>query len=271
MTAGTAVAGGVRGWAGELLRRRDLLYMLTWREIKVKYKQSVMGFLWAIFMPIVIVAAGLTVRYAAASIAGRELRLEDFVLVSVKAVPWAFFVSTIRFASNSLIANQNLVTKIYMPREIFPLASVLSQLVDFAVAGAVLVVIMAIAGVPFHAGLLLVPGLIVLLVLLATACGVFLSAAALFFRDVKYIVEVILTFAIFFTPVFYEVALFDRWATLLMLNPVAPLLEGIGAVASGRPLPEAGWFAYSAIVSIVGCAAALLFFKKLEPYFAESV
>lgn len=265
------MSGGVRHWAAELVRRRDLLYTLTWREIKVKYKQSVMGFLWAIFMPIVIVCAGLTVRFAAARLSGTPLKLEDFVLVSVKAVPWAFFVSTIRFASNSLIANTNLVTKIYMPREIFPIASVLSQLLDFAVACTVLIVVMIVVGVPLRPSLLWVPALLVLLVLLATALGVFLSAAALFFRDVKYIVEVILTFAIFFTPVFYEVGLFDRWATLLMLNPVAPLLEGLGAAVAGRPMPAPGWFAYSAALSIGGCAAALVFFKKLEPYFAESV
>jgi ABC-type polysaccharide/polyol phosphate export permease len=262
---------GVRDWAAELVRRRDLLITLTGREIKVKYKQSVMGFLWAIFMPIVIVCAGLTVRYAATRLSGGTLKLEDFVLVSVKAVPWAFFVSTIKFASNSLIANQNLVTKIYMPREIFPLAAVLSQLVDFAIAAAVLAVVMAVAGVPLRAAMLWLPVLMALLVLLATALGVFLSAAALFFRDVKYIVEVILTFAIFFTPVFYEVALFDRWASLLLLNPAAPLLEGIGAAVAGRPLPAAPWLAYSAAVSALGCVAALVLFKRLEPYFAESV
>jgi ABC-type polysaccharide/polyol phosphate export permease len=262
---------GVRRWASELLRRRDLLFMLAVREIKVKYKQSVMGFLWAVFMPIVIVAAGLVIRFATARLSGTALKLEDFVLVSVKAVPWAFFVSTIRFASNSLITNTNLVTKIYMPREMFPIAAVLSQLVDFAIASSVLIIVMIVVGVPFRVDLLWIPSLVALLVLLATGLGLFLSAAGLFFRDVKYIVEVILTFAIFFTPVFYEAALFDQWATLIMLNPVAPVLEGIGAAAAGRPLPAFGWFVYSGTVAVGGCIAAMVFFKKLEPYFAESV
>jgi lipopolysaccharide transport system permease protein len=265
------VAGGVRGWAGELFRRRDLLYMVTWREIKVKYKQSVMGLLWAILMPIVIVSAGLTVRFAFARLSGTTLKLDDLVLVTVKAVPWAFVVSSIRFASNSLIANGNLVTKIYMPREIFPIASVLSQLMDFGVASLVLAVVLLVTGVPLRPGLLWVPVLLLLLILFTTALGLFLSAAALFFRDVKYIVEVILTFAIFFTPVFYEVGLFGRWAWVLLLNPVAPLLEGLGAAATGRPMPAAGWFVYAAVVSIGGCFASVAFFKKLEPYFAESV
>ena len=249
----------------------DLLYMLAWREIKVKYKQSVMGILWAIFMPIVIVCAGLTVRYAAASLSGRGLALDDLVLVSVKAVPWAFFVSAIRFSSNSLISNSTLVTKIYMPREIFPIAAVLSQLVDFAIAAAVLSLLMIVVGPPLHATVLWIPVMMLLLILLATGLGLFLSAAALFFRDVKYIVEVILTFAIFFTPVFYEVSMFDRWAPLLLLNPAAAPLEAIGAAATGRPFPALEWFAYSGLIAIGGCLVAFRFFKRLEPYFAESV
>ena len=265
------MAGAVGQWAGELMRRRDLLYMVTWREIKVKYKQSVMGFLWAILMPLVIVSAGLTVRFAFARLSGAKLQLDDLVLVTVKAVPWAFFVSAVRFASSSLIANANLVTKIYMPREIFPVAAVLSQLMDFVVAGVVLVVFLALVGVPLRAELLWIPPLLILLILLTAALGLFLSAAALFFRDVKYLVEVILTFAIFFTPVFYEVHFFGRWATLLLLNPVAPLLEGLGAAATGRPLPAPIWLAYSATVAIGGAIAAMAFFKKVEPYFAESV
>jgi ABC-type polysaccharide/polyol phosphate export permease len=264
-------ARSTRGSVLELYRRRDLLYLFTWREIKIKYKQSVMGLLWAVLMPIVIIFAGLTVRYAFARLGGTTLRRDDLVLVSVKAVPWAFFVSSIRFASNSLITNANLVSKIYMPREIFPVSSILSQLMDFVVASAVLVVILTIVGAQFRVGVLWMPVLILLLILIATAVGVFLSAAALFFRDVKYIVEIILTFAIFFTPVFYEVSLFGRWSSVLLLNPVAPLLEGLGAAATGRPMPAPIWFAYSAIVATGGCLLSLAFFRKVEPYFAESV
>src|SRR5690242_4062087 len=94
----------------ELLERRDLLYMITWREIKVKYKQSVMGILWAVLMPLVIVCAGLLVRYAFATVSGTPLALSDLTSVTVKAVPWAFFVSVLRFGTNSLVANTNLVT-----------------------------------------------------------------------------------------------------------------------------------------------------------------
>jgi len=264
------MAGSFAGWLAELIQRRDLLYMMTWREIRVKYKQSVMGFLWAILMPIVIVSAGLMLRFAYTSLSGTALKRDDLVMVTVKAVPWAFFVSSVRFASNSLIQNTNLVTKIYMPREIFPIASVLSQLMDFAIASVVVLVVLVVVRVPVNLGQLWIPPLLLALVLLTGALGIFLSAAALFFRDVKYLVEVVLTFAIFFTPVFYEVSLFGRWSNILLLNPIAPLLEGLGAAATGRPMPGLGWVGYSAVVAVGGLLASLAFFKKVEPYFAES-
>lgn len=255
----------------EMFERRDLLYVLAWREIKIKYKQSIMGFLWAILMPTVIVGAGFTVRYAFNQLSGTALKPEDLILVTVKAVPWAFFVSTIRFASNSLISNANLVTKIYMPREFFPIASVLSQLVDFIVASAVVAIVLLFLGTTIRVGFLWIPVLVLLLILFTSALGIFLSAAGLFFRDVKYIVEVFLTFAIFFTPVFYEVNLFGRWSHILLLNPVAPLLEGIGALTIGRPMLAPVWYIYSAIISVAGFLASMIFFKKVEPYFAENV
>ena len=122
----------------ELFDRRDLLYIVTWREIKIKYKQSVMGMAWAVLMPCIIVCAGLIVRFAFARLSGNPLTLADLAFVAVKAAPWAFFVSALRFGANSLVANTNLVTKVYMPRLVFPIAAVFSQLFDFVVAGVVI-------------------------------------------------------------------------------------------------------------------------------------
>lgn len=255
----------------ELIARRELLYMIAWREVKIRYKQSVMGFLWAILMPALIVSAGILVKFAFAQLSGDPLGREEIAIVSVKAVPWAFFVAAIRFSSLSLISNANLVQKIYMPREIFPAASILSQLVDLCVAAAVLTVILAVIRIGVTIQLLWVPVLLVLLILLSTGIGIFLSAAGLFFRDVKYLVEVFVTFAIFFTPVFYEVSVFGDWANLLMLNPVAPILEGLGAVVVFHRPPPEGWLIYSAAVSVIGCLGSLVLFKRMEPYFAESV
>jgi lipopolysaccharide transport system permease protein len=265
----TAIRGMGRG-LGELLAWRDLLYMMTWREIRIKYKQSIMGMLWAVLMPTVIVLAGVVVRFGFSLLSGQPLQTGDVASVTVRAVPWAFFVSSLRFATNSLIANSTLVTKIYLPRETFPLAAVLSQLMDFVIASGVLVIVLAVLRVGVSVQLLWVPVLVLILVVFTVGLSLLLSAGSLFFRDVKYLVEVILTFAIFFAPVFYDAEMFGRWATVLMLNPVAPLLEGFHNVIVLHVPPSLPWLGYSATMSLLILAAGLAVFQRLEPYFAES-
>jgi ABC-type polysaccharide/polyol phosphate export permease len=255
----------------EVLDRRDLLYMLTWREIKVRYKQTVMGMLWAVLMPLVIVCAGLVVRFAFAKVSGTPLALSDLTSVTVKAVPWAFFVSALRFGTNSLISNTDLITKVYLPRVIFPLAAVFSQLVDLLIAGVVVSLFLVVVGTGFSVYLLWLPVLLAPLIVLAVAFAIVLSAASLFFRDVKYIVEVFLTFAIFFTPVFYDSSLFGPWAPLLLLNPVSPLLEGLSTAVILHRSPSLLWISYSLVVTALLITVAVTTFTKLEPFFAESV
>ncbi|MFI5315531.1 MAG: ABC transporter permease [Myxococcota bacterium] len=255
----------------ELIERRDLLLIMTGREIKVKYKQSVMGMLWAVLMPIVIVCSGFIVRFALAGVSGKPVVLTDLTAVAVKAAPWAFFVSTLRFGTSSLINSSHLVTKIYLPRLIFPLAAVLSQLLDFAIAAAAVAIFLAIARAGVSVQLLWLPLLLGALVLLATSLAILFSAASLFLRDVKFIVDVFLTFAIFFTPVFYESSLFGNLAPLLLANPVSPLLEGISTVVIQHAAPSLPWVAYSCAVSVGLFAISLTAFKRLEPFFAESI
>ena len=254
-----------------VIARRDLLYMLIWRDIAIKYKQTLMGVLWALLIPLVIVAAGVLLRAGMSFLTGRPLVLTDVADVSVKAVAWAFVVSGIRFGTNSLVANAALVTKIYMPREIFPLASVLSQFVDFMVSCLPLAVVLAVVGVGVSAQLLWVPLLVLLLLTLVVALSIALAAGSLFFRDVKYLVEVFLTFAIFFTPVLYDADAFGRWRTLLLLNPVAPLLEGLAAVVVRHRPPDLVWLGYSGGVVVACLSLALISFRRLEPFFAESI
>jgi ABC-type polysaccharide/polyol phosphate export permease len=250
---------------------RDLLLMITWRDIRIKYKQSVMGVLWAVFMPMLIVAAGVVVKVAFSYVSGKQLDMTEIVTISVKALPWALFVSSLRFAANSLISNQNLVTKIYFPRIILPLAAVLSQLFDFVIASAVLVILLLFSGIGVSAQLLWVPVLLLILIPITTGLGILFAAANLFFRDVKYIVEVILTFAIFFTPVFYEVDMFGKWRTLLLCNPIAPVLEGLRDTVVLRQPPDLAWVAYSAGFALLIFPLSVSMFQRMEPLFAESV
>ncbi len=255
----------------ELIKYRELLYMIAWRDVRIKYKQSVMGVMWALFMPLIVVSAGMLVRYGLSLYSNKPIVFSDIAAVSVKAVPWAFFVSSLRFSTSSLVGNSNLVAKIYFPKAVFPIASILSQLFDFTIASCLLIIILSVMKIGVSVYLLWVPFLLFLLVLLAAGVGILLSAANLFYRDVKYLVEVILTFAIFFTPVFYDVSMFGKSADFLLLNPVAPILEGLSSCVVHHQIPQIKWVLYSMFVSVSLFISAFPFFRKLEPLFAERI
>lgn len=267
---------------------RDLLYQLTLRDIRIRYKQAVMGFGWALFMPILIVLSGVVVRYAMATLSGRQLELGTLAAIAVKSIPWAFFVGSIGFAVASLTGNGNLITKIYFPRECLPLSAVFTQGFDTAIGIAALTVALPFLGVRLHWSLLWVPVLLVILFVFVAAASLFLSAASLFFRDVKYIVQVVLTFGIFFTPVFYEPTMLGGMgAQLVMLNPLAPVLEGLRlAVVDGHNLlvplmsakagqPVLAWSPWYLLTSAVWAVGGLFFFglvfHRAEFKFAEMV
>lgn len=255
----------------EMIQYRNLLWMLTVRDIKIRYKQTVMGFLWAVFMPMLIVFAGLIIKKGFSIVSGKPLDLAELTSVSIKSLPYSFFIASIRFATNSLVGNANLVTKIYFPREVFPVAAVLANLFDFLIASVVLLVILAIAGFHVDYHVIWVPYLVFSLILFTIASGMLLSCANLFFRDVKYIVEVLVTFAIFFTPVFYDASLFGKWAPIILLNPVGAILENINNVVILRQPPDMFWLYYSTLWSLGGLIISWSIFHKLEYLFAENI
>jgi lipopolysaccharide transport system permease protein len=255
----------------EIIRNRELLYMVTWREIRIRYKQSVMGLLWAVLMPIIITGAGVMVRVVASKVSGHPITAADIGGIGVKALPWAFFVSALRFGTASLTSNSSLVTKIKFPRLVFPLSSVLTSLFDMAIAIPVLLVLLPFTGVKASLAMLWVPVLLAVLVVFTVGLCILFSAANLFFRDIKYLVEVVLTFAIFFTPVLYDAALAGKWRWVLMLNPIASLLDGLDSSVFRAHGPDIIWFGYSALVATLLFWAGIAFFRRPEPRFAESV
>jgi lipopolysaccharide transport system permease protein len=276
----------VRALAGT----RDLLYQLTLRDVTIRYKQAVIGFAWALFMPLLIVFSGILVQFALATVSGRALSPAGWAGMAIKAVPWGFFVGAIGFATNSLLANMSLVSKVAFPRAVLPLSTVAAQVIDTAIALIALAVLLPFTGaVRGSAALLWVPVLLVLLVAFTAACALFLSCANLFFRDVKYIVQVLLTFGIFLTPVFFEPAMFGPvGAPLAMLNPLAPLLEGMRlAVTVGHNLLEPleqvmqngvvvpvwspWWLLYTVALTVVGMPLALILFHRAQYSFAEHI
>lgn len=255
----------------ELIQYRQLIFILTWRDIKIKYKQTVMGFLWAILMPMLIVSAGVLVRKAFSMVSGKPVEMTELASITVKALPWAFFIGSIKFGTNSLVGNSNLVTKIYFPREVFPISAVLANLFDFLVASGMLIILLWIAGVGISMQLIWLPVILFLLILLTTGLSMIFACANLFFRDVKYIVEVIVTFAIFFTPVFYDASMLGKWEQIILLNPVAVLLESMNSVIVLHESPKLYWLLYAGCWSIFSFFVSWLIFHKSEVYFAENI
>ena len=262
---------GERSWLSDLVEHKDLLLMLTWRDITIRYKQAVMGFMWALLMPILIIGSGAIVMTGMSSVSGRAVGANDILSVVVKAVPWAFIVAAIRFGTTSLVSNKELVTKIYFSRHILPTASVLASMFDFSVAASVVVIVLFFGQVGASIHMLWVPALLVILVMLACGLAILLSCANLFFRDIKYLVEIALTYGVFFTPVFYSSSTLGKWGPLLLLNPVGPILEALERTILFHAAPDLGWVTYSAIFALLTFFAGVKVFRSCEPMFAERV
>ena len=255
----------------EIIEYRDLLFMMTVRDLKIRYKQAAMGFMWAIFMPIVAVAAGILIKKAMAVVSQQAFDIQGLISITVKVLPWTFFVSSIRFSVQALVGNSALVTKIYFPRAILVLSSILACLFDFALAMVVLIVLLVIFKVGVSVYLVWLPLFLVLLLCYTFGLGLILSSANLFYRDVKYVVEVILMFGIFFTPVFYEAAAFGRWQSIMLLNPLGSLLEQLNKVVVLHQAPDPFWTNYAILTCVGTFLLGMIVFHKTEPLFAENI
>jgi ABC-type polysaccharide/polyol phosphate export permease len=278
----TGALKDLREVARDYAAYRDLLWQFVLRDVRIRYKQAVMGFLWALLMPLLLVAAGLLVRQALAAPSGGVI--SDAGSIAVRSVLWSTFAAAISFGTASLVGNSTLVGKIYFPREVLPMAAVLANAFDGAIAGAVVTAALPWLGATWSPAMLWVPVLLAVLFVLTAAAALALSAANLFYRDVKYLVQALLTVGVLFTPVFYVPA--DVGATaarVLAFNPLTPILEGMRlAVFEGhnlaRPLAEGGivvwspWgLVYAAALAAGGLVAASVYFHRAEDVFAERI
>ena len=266
----------------DLYAYRELLLALTYRDIRVKYKQAVMGMLWAFFLPVMAICSGIVFRLAMAFFSGQDPKLTDVVAVMVKSVPWLLFAGIVGSSSNSLVGSIGLITKIYFPREIVPVSSLLSALFDFMISVTGLIVVLTLISlwtldtgspVTMSWSLLWAPLLLILLVIMSAGLGLFLACANLFLRDVKYIVQVMLQFGIFFSLVYFTYEELGQWGWVLLINPVAPILEGLRtAIIDGAIDPYLWpWLVYSTAVTLIGFIAACAIFERAEYMFAEYV
>lgn len=253
----------------EQVQYRELLYQMTRRDLLLRYKQTVMGFGWAIFMPLVntVVFSVIFMRVAPLDV-GMPYPLFAFCGL----LAWNFSASSFRFALNSLTSNTNLVTKVYFPREIFPLAAVLVSLVDFAVGSVAVVVLMIYYRVPPTWAIAALPLVVFVHVMFTASMCLVLAMANLFYRDVKYLFEVLITVWMFATAVLYPVAnISTRFGLLLQLNPLTPIIDGYRSVLIRGTLPDPVPFGTAAVISLVFFVTSWLYFHRAEFQFAENV
>ena len=254
----------------ELYRYRDLLWSLALRDIKVRYRQTLLGVAWAVLQPLAFMFTFTLVfaKFGKISSDGAPYALFSYTGL----VPWTFFTTGLTLAVNSIAANINLVKKVYFPREVFPLGVVIGCLVDFLIASALVGVLMAIYHVPVNLQLVWLPWLIAVEVAFLAAVALIVSALNVFYRDIKYIVPLVVQLGLFVTPVIYSVskvpAFLMPW---YMLNPMAVVIDGIRRVILHGQPPEFASLLVTTGLVVVLSVAAFAYFKRVEVKFADLI
>ncbi len=253
----------------EQLNFRELLYQMTRRDLLLRYKQTVMGFGWAIFMPLLNTVIFSVIFTKAAPI---DVGMPYPLFAYCGLLSWNLFASALRFSVSSLTANINLVAKVYFPREIFPFSAVVVSTVDFAVGALLLAGLMIYYHQPVTPALAFLPIVILVEVTFTAGMGLFLAMANLFYRDVKYIFEVIITLWMFASSVVYPItSLGEPYRTILMLNPMTPIIDAYRAVILQGRLPDMGPFTLAAALSFVILSVGWVTFHRSEYQFAEYI
>lgn len=255
----------------ELWEYRDLLYFLTWRDLKVRYTQSLIGVGWAVGQPLLMmlvfsVFLGMLAKVPPPS----GLPYAVFVLAGL--VPWTFFASAISSAGQSVVGNTTLVEKVYFPRLLIPIAALLSWLPDLAIAIVLLVITMAIYGIVPGWAVVLLPAFVLLAIVAATSGGVWLSALNVAYRDIKHIIPFVVQLGMFATPVVYPATLVpESVRTFYGLNPMVGVVEGFRWTLLGRSAPDLGMMLASLGMVLVILVTGLRYFRRVERYFADVI
>lgn len=259
----------VREMLQEQVTYRELLIQMTRRDLMLRYKQTIMGFGWAVFMPILNTVI-FTIIFQ--RVAPLNLDIPYPIFSYTGLIVWNLTASSLRFAVSSLTANTNLVTKVYFPREIFPFSAVFVSLVDFAVAAIILVGMMIYYGIAPGSALLFLPVLLLIQVVFTAGVSLLLAMGNLFYRDIKYIFEVVLMLWMFASSVLYPVSMVGgRLGFWLQFNPMTPIIDAYRSVLLRNELPAAGPFAAATVLAFLTLAVGWVWFHRAEFQFAESV
>lgn len=246
----------------ELWEYRELLLFLAWRDIKVRYKQSLLGASWALLQPLLAMVIFTIFFGRLAKVPSDGIPYPLFVYAGL--VPWTFFANTVSTSGLSFVSNNNLITKVYFPRLIVPVSTVGAMMVDFAIASLLLIGMMIYYGVAPGASVAVLPLALALLVLTAIGVGTLLAALTVWYRDFRYVVPFLMQIWMFGTPVVYPASLVPaKWRWTLALNPMAGIIDAFKASVLGRPV-DLESLGISAAVATVICVVALLYFQRVE-------
>ena len=272
-TATRLIIEPLRGWEGlglrDVWRYRGLLYFLTWRDVKVRYKQTLLGAAWAVLQPVLTMLIFSIIFGQLAKLPSEGIPYPIFTYTAL--LPWQLFAFALVNSSNSLVGSQNLVSKVYFPRLVIPIASVLPGLLDFAISFVVLIGMMIFYSVPLTPRILALPLLLVLALASALAVGVWLSALNVQYRDVRYVVPFLTLFWQYATPVAYSSTLIPaKWRLLYGLNPMAGVVEGFRWALLGKgDIGTLIWI--SACIVLVMLLGGMVYFRRMEASFADVI
>ena len=264
-----------RGWVSldlrDLWEYRELLYFLIWRDIKVRYKQTVLGAAWAILQPLLTMVVFSVFFGRLANVPSDDIPYPIFAYTAL--LPWQLFAHALTESGNSLVANQRLITKVYFPRLIIPVSAVLAGLVDFAIAFVILLVMLFYYGIVPTAAVLTLPLFLLLAIVTALAVGLWLSALNVQYRDVRYTIPFLTQLWLFATPIAYSSSLVpEGWRALYGLNPMAGVVEGFRwALLGSEAWGTRTLVMVSTLAVIMLLMGGLMYFRRVERTFADVV
>jgi lipopolysaccharide transport system permease protein len=254
----------------ELWSYRELLFFLTWRDVKVRYKQTAIGAAWAVLQPLLTMLVFAVVFGALIRVPSDGLPYPVFAYVAL--LPWTFFATALTRAGGSLVTDASLITKVYFPRLLLPVSAVLSSALDFCVAFLLLLALMAWYGIAPGPGVVTLPLFLLLAFLTALGCGLWLSALNVRYRDIAYVIPFLIQVWFFLTPVAYPSSLVpERWRALYGLNPMAGVVEGFRWALLGTAGTPGVTLVVSAVVVAIIFLGGVFWFRRLEQGFADVV
>jgi lipopolysaccharide transport system permease protein len=258
----------------DIWRFKELFYILSWRDIKVRYKQTTIGAAWAIVRPLLTMII-FTFIFGNVAKLGNDSKVPYSILVFAGLLPWQFFSNALSEASNSLIGNSNLISKVYFPRMIIPAATIITSLVDFLISFVIMLALMLIYRFTPPVTIVLLPLFILLVFLMAFGTSLYFAAVNVKYRDFRYVLPFIVQYGIYVSPVGFSTAKIvektgEQWHNWIYLNPLAGIIDGFRWCIMGDPMYWPGFFISLSII-LLFMIIGIWYFRKTEKSFADNI